>query len=551
MDLSILRRQDPKPGVPLPERRRRIRHKLHTPVYASFSGPRSSMVVDLSELLDVHEDGFSVQTVEKLEANRPVNLCLDLVETKSYVHGMGHVVWTDSSGRAAVRFSSLPDPARRLLKEWLFVNLLIACANRDARAQQLAQPSAEPVPPPTEQSAVPDLSGLFSALDVVRREIRAVGTDLDAALHLVTLRALSLTGASGAALALLTDDEMICRARAGDPAPPLGTQVDVQQGLSGECVRSARLVSCRDTETDPRVDSELCRALGMGSILAAPIVSDFRVVGLLEAFSPRAQAFTSAQETALDRLAYLVPTQPPPEPQAPAATEALPSSAPSVLPARPIPKATPETETEGLEPLRGLSVHRSRLLIVILAASLAALAVGYASAPALEKLWRANAPAALQVNASKDSSSAAANPVADARAAARIAEAKTPEELRHLAEQGDKDAQWALGVRYHNGEGVSQSDTQAAQWFLRAAEQGHVLAQATLGAYYWAGRGVPQDLSKAYFWSVLARAGNDEASKYRVAVLTSRMSRAQVTAAQQQAEAWIQQHASGAKPNGN
>ena len=552
MDLSILRRQDPKPGVPLPERRRRIRHKLHTPVYASFSGPSSSMVVDLSELLDVHEDGFSVQTVEKLEANRPVNLCLDLVETKSYVHGMGHVVWTDGSGRAAVRFSNLPDPARRLLKEWLFVNLLIACANRDARAQQLAQPGAEPAPPPAEQSAVPDLSGLFSALDVVRREIRAVGTDLDAALHLVTLRALSLTGASGAALALLTDDEMICRARAGDPAPPLGTQVDVQQGLSGECVRTARLVSCSDTETDPRVDREFCRALGMGSILAAPIVSDFRVVGLLEAFSPRAQAFTSTQETALDRLAYLVHTQPPPAPEAPAAAEASPSSAPSVLPARPIPKATPETETEGLEPLRGLPVHRSRLLLMILTASLAALAVGYASAPALEKLWRANAPAALQVNASKDSSSTAANPVTDARSAtARVAAAKTPEELRRLAEQGDKDAQWALGVRYHNGEGVSQSDTQAAQWFLRAAEQGHVLAQATLGAYYWAGRGVPQDLSKAYFWSVLARAGNDEASKYRVAVLTSRMSRAQVTAAQQQAEAWIQQHASGAKPNGN
>jgi GAF domain/Sel1 repeat/PilZ domain len=552
MDLSILRRQDPKPGVPRPERRRRVRHKLHTPVYASFSGPRSSMVVDLSELLDVHEDGFSVQTVEKLEANRPVNLCLDLVETKSYVHGMGHVVWTDGSGRAAVRFSSLPDSARRLLKEWLFVNLLIACANHDARAQQLAQPGPEPAPPPTDQSAVPDLSGLFSALDVVRREIRAVGTDFDAALHLVTLRALTFTGASGAALALLTGDEMICRARAGDPAPPLGTQVDVQQGLSGECVRSARLVSCRDTETDPRVDRELCRALGMGSILAAPIVSDFRVVGLLEAFSPRAQAFTSTQETALDRLAYLVPGQPPLTPQAPAAAEALPLPSPSVLPTRPTPKATPETETEGLEPLRGLSVHRSRLVLVVSAASLAALAVGYASAPALEKLWRANAPAALQVNASKDSSSAAANPVTDARsAAARVAAAKTPEELRRLAEQGDKDAEWALGVRYHNGDGVTQSDTQAAQWFLRAAEQGHVLAQATLGAYYWAGRGVPQDLSKAYFWSVLARAGNDEASKYRVAVLTSRMSRAQVTAAQQQAEAWIQQHASGAKPNAN
>lgn len=537
MDLSILRWQDPSPGVSRPERRRRIRHKLHTPVYASFAGPRSPMVLDLSELLDVHEDGFAVQTGEKLEVNRPVNLCLDLVETKSYVHGTGHVVRSDGPGRAAVRFSGLPDSARQLLKEWLFVNLLIACANHAARAQQLAQPSADLRLLPAGKSAatVPDLSELFSALDVVRREISAAGTDFDAALHLVAERALSFTGASGAALALLTADEMICRARAGDPAPPLGARVDVQQGLSGECVRSARLISCRDTETDPRVDRELCRALGMGSILAAPLVSDFRVVGLLAVFSPRAQAFTSAQETALDRLAYVVPTQPPPPaPPASAVAETPPPfSPPSVLPTRPIPEALPKPET------KGVPVRRSHLLLLFMALASTLLALGYVSG----RFWPAKpATAAMQANASKNSPPAPAS---------RVADAKTPEDLRQLAEQGDKDAQYSLGARYHNGDGVPQSDAQAAQWFLRAAEQGHVGAQATLGAYYWAGRGVPQDLSKAYFWSVLARAGNDEASKYRVAVLTSHMTRTQVMTAQQQAEAWIRQHTSGAKPSSN
>jgi GAF domain/Sel1 repeat len=538
MDLSILRRQDPTPGVPRPERRRRIRHKLHTPVYASFAGPRPSMVLDLSELLDVHEDGFAVQTGEKLEVNRPVNLSLDLVETKSYVHGTGHVVWSDGPGRAAIRFSGLPDPARHLLKEWLFVNLLIACANHDARARQLAQRGEEALPPPpVDEPAVPepDLSGLLSALDVVRREIRAA-TDFDAALQLVTERALSFTGASGAALAYLTADGMICRARAGDPAPPLGARVDVRQGLSGECVRTARLISCRDTEADPRVDRELCRALGMGSILAAPLVSDYRVVGLLEAFSSRAQAFTANQETALDRLAYLVPTQStPPAPQASAVAEALPPSSPSVLPANPIPEALPERATEGQEPVRGVPVRRFHLLLLVLALAATLLALGYVSG----RFWRAKPPTVVQATSSKDSPSASAN---------RLAEARTPEDLRQLAEQGNMDAQYVLGARYHNGDGVPQSDAQATQWFLRAAEQGHVVAQATLGAYYWAGRGVPKDLSKAYFWSVLARAGNDEASKYRVAVLTSHMTRAQVLAAQQQAEVWIQQHASGAKP---
>jgi TPR repeat protein len=69
-----------------------------------------------------------------------------------------------------------------------------------------------------------------------------------------------------------------------------------------------------------------------------------------------------------------------------------------------------------------------------------------------------------------------------------------------------------------------------------------VVAQATLGAYYWAGRGVPEDLTRAYFWSVLARVGGDEASKYRVVTLASRMTNTQVTQAEQEANQWLSQH---------
>ena len=115
--------------------------------------------------------------------------------------------------------------------------------------------------------------------------------------------------------------------------------------------------------------------------------------------------------------------------------------------------------------------------------------------------------------------------------------------LRKVAERGDPAAQFALGARYATGEEVKQDYTEAVNWFTLAAEQGHILSQATLGAYYWAGRGVPQDLTKAYYWSVLAQAGGDQASKYRVAVLASRMSRSQVLAAQQQANDWLRNFA--------
>ncbi len=116
MEQSLRRLPDPVAGARR-ERRRYVRHKLHTPVYASFNGPQAGMVVDLSELLDLHEDGFAVQTSERLEVNRAVTLCLDLPETKSYIHGSGQVIWSNDSGRGGIRFSGLPESSRQILKQ--------------------------------------------------------------------------------------------------------------------------------------------------------------------------------------------------------------------------------------------------------------------------------------------------------------------------------------------------------------------------------------------------------------------------------------------------
>src|SRR5260221_4425468 len=41
--------------------------------------------------------------------------------------------------------------------------------------------------------------------------------------------------------------------------------------------------------------------------MAAPIASDFRVVGLLEIFSPHPRSFTKAHEAVLDRLVEMIP----------------------------------------------------------------------------------------------------------------------------------------------------------------------------------------------------------------------------------------------------
>jgi hypothetical protein len=128
VELSILRLQEPTPA-PVGERRRRIRHKLHTPAYVSFKGPKTGLAIDLNELLDLSEDGFAVQTSEQLDASQLVSFSLDLPEAELHIHSAGQVVWSDGDGRAGIQFSGLPDGSKSQLKEWLFVNLLVARTN--------------------------------------------------------------------------------------------------------------------------------------------------------------------------------------------------------------------------------------------------------------------------------------------------------------------------------------------------------------------------------------------------------------------------------------
>uniref|UniRef100_UPI003567E3EB tetratricopeptide repeat protein n=1 Tax=Sneathiella sp. TaxID=1964365 RepID=UPI003567E3EB len=66
-------------------------------------------------------------------------------------------------------------------------------------------------------------------------------------------------------------------------------------------------------------------------------------------------------------------------------------------------------------------------------------------------------------------------------------------EWKPLAEQGDADAQYNLGVMYYNGTGVPQDYKQAVKWYTAAAEQGFANAQHNLALMYNYGTGVPQD----------------------------------------------------------
>lgn len=118
-------------------------------------------------------------------------------------------------------------------------------------------------------------------------------------------RTCALTGATGAALAMMKDGRMFCRARAGRTAPALGAEVP-QEGLTALCARTGQLWRCNDTEREPWVNRDICRHLGIRSIVVAPVLALRRVLGILEVFSPQLSAFGDDQAATVQLMASAI-----------------------------------------------------------------------------------------------------------------------------------------------------------------------------------------------------------------------------------------------------
>ncbi len=170
--------------------------------------------------------------------------------------------------------------------------------------------SGEPLRPERPNHAIPeaDLTTPEATGDP-RGQPDLEEPELDAALQLLVERAQYITGATGTALALPHDDEMVCRASTGSCAPPVGARLQVRSGLTGESIARRQLLRCDNAETDPRVNLEACRALGIASIVVLPMLRrNGEVRGLFELFSDHPYAFEERDLIALERMADLTLT---------------------------------------------------------------------------------------------------------------------------------------------------------------------------------------------------------------------------------------------------
>lgn len=83
---------------PVVERRQSVRLKVHSPAYANLDESSEGGGRELNGILDINEQGMSIQTSSPLKLDSNLNFCLDLSETRTRIRTNGQVIWSDDSG---------------------------------------------------------------------------------------------------------------------------------------------------------------------------------------------------------------------------------------------------------------------------------------------------------------------------------------------------------------------------------------------------------------------------------------------------------------------
>jgi len=91
--------------------------------------------------------------------------------------------------------------------------------------------------------------------------------------------------------------------------------------------------------------------------------------------------------------------------------------------------------------------------------------------------------------------------------------------LKPIAEEGNSQAQYNLGVMYRDGYGVKENCELSKKWFLESAKQGDVNAQYNYARLHNAGAGKPYDLKVAAKWYKGAANKNHVGAMHNIGIM--------------------------------
>ena len=97
--------------------------------------------------------------------------------------------------------------------------------------------------------------------------------------------------------------------------------------------------------------------------------------------------------------------------------------------------------------------------------------------------------------------------------------ATAAKELRPLAERGDAEAQYRIGLMHEYGRGYPQDKAEGIAWLRKSAAQDNTSAQQELGVIYATGDGVAKDDTQAVAWFQKAAALDNPTAQFNLGLM--------------------------------
>jgi diguanylate cyclase (GGDEF)-like protein len=116
-------------------------------------------------------------------------------------------------------------------------------------------------------------------------------------------QATGVTNAYAAVVELVDGDELVYRSTSPALRTQLGFRLPAAGSFSGLAVATGQTLVCSDSLSDPRVDPDACRRVGVRSMIVTPLRQAGAIVGVLTVLSPDPDGFTEDDAGALELLA--------------------------------------------------------------------------------------------------------------------------------------------------------------------------------------------------------------------------------------------------------
>ena len=127
-------------------------------------------------------------------------------------------------------------------------------------------------------------------------------------LRTVVDEALALTNADAAVVELPDGDDLVYRAVAGAAVPFAGFRLAAAGSASGYCLANVEALVVVDTETDDRVDRDVCRQVGARSMVVVPLIHAGRPAGVLKVYSAEPNRVGADEARVLGLLGNVIGT---------------------------------------------------------------------------------------------------------------------------------------------------------------------------------------------------------------------------------------------------